>query len=154
MNTPSTSTVPATPAKDPRQVLTVLAAIAVLVVGAVSFGLALRGPATLTVSGSVELQDASGLGSDPATGRSACVGTGGFDGVGPGAAVTIRDAAGAVVAIGLLQPGEPVGTACAFPFEVAGVPGDSGFYEVQVAHRAGVTFAREQLAEPVTLTLG
>jgi hypothetical protein len=53
--------------------------------------------------------------------------------------VTVYDSAGKVVATGSLGTGKPKSAGCVFPVSVAGVPGGSKFYQVEVSHRGKIT---------------
>ena len=76
-----------------------------------------------------------------------------------GAQVVVKNSAGTVIANGHLGAGTAVGTAyfgnstehrdsytatCEFAFTIDGVP-DSGFYSVEVGHRAAVTYSRSDM---------
>ena len=89
----------------------------------------------------------------------ACTGSGGYDDIRQGAAVTVYDDAGKVVGTGALDAGryasEDSTAPCLFPVSVAGVPGGSRFYQVEVSHRGKVTVsAAEAKAGGFAATLG
>jgi hypothetical protein len=92
------------------------------------------------------------------TGHLALVYTGsglGYDDIHEGTSVTVRDESGKTVAIGRLQRGDCSGGGCVYPFVVEDVPVGSKFYEVEVSHRGGVTFSRQDLDESgAELSLG
>lgn len=80
----------------------------------------------------------------------------GFDDITDGAAVTVYDAAGTVVAVGQLgkEDSATLGR-CMWPLSVADVPSTSAFYGVEVTHRGKVTVpAAQAKAGDVHLTLG
>jgi len=88
-----------------------------------------------------------------------CTGYGGYDDIVPGAAVTVYDANGSVVATGLLGTGRPKSptdnSVCSFPVTVPGVPSGSRFYSVEITHRGKVTVsAADAQAGKFAATLG
>jgi hypothetical protein len=119
------------------------AAVLVVVVAAVL----MVGSRSFDVNGSMTLQDAYGTGSTMGRGESPCRGGVGYGDIGPGTSVTVRDEAGTTVATGRLDDGKADGESCVFPFSIADVPSGSKFYEVEVSHRGGVTFSRDELDE-------
>jgi hypothetical protein len=58
-----------------------------------------------------------------------CTGYEGYDDIGAGAAVTVYDNAGKVIAQGALGVGKPHDAACVFHVAVPGVPNGSKFYQ-------------------------
>lgn len=80
---------------------------------------------------------------------------GAFSDLRPGAQVVVSDAAAKTLALGELGPGRQDGIGgCVFAFTVKNVPSGQQFYGVEVAHRGRVQYPAEQLAKPLTLTLG
>lgn len=84
-----------------------------------------------------------------------CTGYSGYDDIRPGAQVTVKDQTGTIVAVGQLDAGVSLraetrvlsgiaGTRCRFPFTVGGIP-DRPFYEVTVANRAPIRYAKADL---------
>ncbi len=73
-----------------------------------------------------------------------------------GAAVTVTDETGKVVALGELSPGRTtqVRIECTFDMIVFKVPPGHGFYGVEISHRGVVRFAEAKLRERIGLTLG
>jgi hypothetical protein len=105
---------------------------------------------TLTVSGTLALTT-----DDLLTTASGCAGENGYDDITDGAAVTITDATGAVVALGNLAGSQLSGAAeCDLYFLVSDVPTGKSFYGIEVSHRGSVKFTEAELASPVALTLG
>lgn len=142
-----TPTVPPTPENPPstgrRWPHPLVTGLAGLAVGAGVVGLAwgLSGsgsdaPKTFTLNGQMAL-----TGDHVPTGdtNEDCTGYSGYDDIAKGAGVTVYDSAGKVVATGALGTGKPKGGACSFPVSVAGVPGGSKFYQVEVSHRGKIT---------------
>lgn len=114
--------------------------------GGVGAGWALSGSSgggkSFTLRGGLTLDDSSTTSLD--TDDTKCAGGGGFDDIREGAAVTVYDAAGGVVAAGSLGAGVyasagDVTTPCVFLFSVRGVPAGSKFYSVEVSHRGKLT---------------
>lgn len=90
-----------------------------------------------------------------------CVGYegGGMGDIVPGAAVTVYDSSGKVVAAGSLGNGKLPGSGgsipCTFPVTVPGVPAGSKFYQVEISHRGKVTVsAAEAKAGKFAASLG
>ena len=114
-------------------------------------------PTTFAASGTLDL--AAPL--IYATPGAACSGTGGYADIKSGAQVSITDAGGKVVALGILTPGLAVDKypsvtgceLCRFAFAVADIPGGDSIYGVQVSHRGVVQFKRAD-ANQLQLTLG
>lgn len=110
----------------------------------------------------------SGSGSNLAFGSSTgeCRGKGGYEDLHEGAPVAVADASGRTVAIGQLGPGESTTApgiaegspvllvACTFPVEVLDVPEGERFYRITLTHRGAVEYSREQLRQPLALTIG
>ncbi|AHH93724.1 hypothetical protein [Kutzneria albida] len=88
---------------------------------------------------------------------SECYGTGGYNDIGKGAAVTVYGASGQVLAVGSLVSGQQ-GTgslSCVFAFTVPDVPVGEKFYQVEVSHRGKVTVQADQARTTgVFVTLG
>lgn len=104
----------------------------------------------MTVTGSITLID-----DDIGQNGSGCYGQGGYDDMYGGQTVVVKDAAGAVVAMGALNRGEAVtDRRCVFSFTVAGVPQGSQFYTVEVSRRGQTNYTEQQLRAPVNLILG
>ncbi|OLT21124.1 hypothetical protein BJF78_08725 [Pseudonocardia sp. CNS-139] len=114
-------------------------------------------PALFPVRGTVTLADARAS----ADGAS-CRGAGLYTDVREGAAVTVADPMGAVVATGALGPGRPMSqvsaaglTTCTFAFAVADVPAGSAFYLVEVGRHGAVTYRDADLRRyGATLRIG
>lgn len=107
---------------------------------------------TFDIAGTISLT--SGATSSSASSGYDCVGTKGYDDLSPGAAVTISDEAGKLLAKGNLDSSTGGSSYCVFSFTVSGVPSGSKFYEVEVAHRGGISFTEEEAADGIGLTLG
>ncbi|MER6135567.1 hypothetical protein [Streptomyces sp. NPDC001815] len=95
-------------------------------------------PSTFTLTGSFELaKDAvrNGLGG--------CKGSGGFDDIAEGTAVTVYDAAGTVIATGHLGDSTLSSGTCTFDVAVEGVPKGKEFYKVEISHRGTVQLSAD-----------
>ncbi|MCE0765820.1 hypothetical protein LWC35_23350 [Pseudonocardia kujensis] len=74
-----------------------------------------------------------------------CSGFFGYGDITEGAAVTVYDSSGKIIATGKLQKGTaPDRQVCRLPFEVANVPGGEDFYQIEVAQRGRATFSAEE----------
>ena len=141
-----------TPRRKKRSHLLILLAVLGLIAVAVAVTLTVA-TSSFAITGSMTLFDTTGRG--VVTTSNGCTGAGGYDDIGEKAAVTIRDDSGKTVAQGRLGPGAGQDLNCTFPFTVDDVPSGSKFYEVEVSHRGGVVFSRDDLDDgPVKLSLG
>jgi len=127
-----------------RWVVQLAAGVAGLVVGAGGVGLAwgMSGSPVakpFVLRGSLVLSDPTPTDSN----YTGCTGSGGYDDIVPGAAVTVYDAGGKVVANGALGEGRYASTdstaPCVFKFVVPGVPDGAKFYQVEISHRGKLT---------------
>lgn len=120
---------------------------------------------TFMIAGSVRVKDSgSGLTFGSSTGE--CRGKGGYEDLHEGASVAVADAGGRTIAIGKLGPGEsttapgvaegsPVRlVACTFRLEILDVPEGEHFYRITVTHRGTMEYSREQLRQPLMLSIG
>jgi hypothetical protein len=133
---------PAKPRRWPHPLVT---GIAGLVVGAGAVGLAWGlssgsdDAGSFTLKGALTLTSPTPLDYD----HNACAGSGGYNDIVKGAAVTVYDASGKVVATGSLGAGRYASqdstAPCVFPVAVPGVPDGSKFYRVEVSHRGQIT---------------
>ncbi|WP_234338298.1 hypothetical protein [Streptomyces sp. NRRL F-5727] len=80
-------------------------------------------------------------------GEGGCEGSEGFDDIAEGAAVTVYDAAGTVIATGALGESTRAGTACSFEVIVPDVPAGEGFHKVEITHRGTL-----QISEPEAMS--
>ncbi|WP_166026330.1 hypothetical protein [Streptomyces chilikensis] len=104
-----------------------------------------------STDGTLTLQDA-GAGLDAGE---ICSGTGGYSDIDFGTQVTVTDADGTLVAMGLLSLGEKTDAGCEFPFTVDDITPGSKFYTVEVSHRGGLTQTEEDLrAGSLAFSLG
>ncbi|MDX2709225.1 hypothetical protein PV350_41255, partial [Streptomyces sp. PA03-6a] len=98
---------------------------------------------TFTLTGTFTL-----YGGAESDGVGGCQGEDGFGDVRAGAAVTVYDASGEVIAVGALtdpKASDPeLIVACAFTVTVPEVPRGERFYGVEVSHRGKVTVSAEQ----------
>lgn len=116
-------------------------------------------PDIITITGEIAISqyDSSVTGSNvlDATEGQSCTGDGGYDDIRAGAQVVVTSD-GETVAVGELAGGRirRAGADCWFGFSVEDVPGDRGFYSVEVAGRGELTYPRDEIATPLKLTLG
>ncbi|MFI0721686.1 hypothetical protein [Streptomyces sp. NPDC021224] len=113
-------------------------------------------PTPFTLLGTLSLSHAVDLDEEAAS----CAGSGGYDDIVQGAAVTVYDATGTVVATGSLGEGLRgqagySSAACEFPVTVLGVPAGRTFYAVEIAHRGRIAVTEADAeAGRFTATLG
>jgi len=114
-------------------------------------------PTTFLVVGTVTVP--ASIGSEPGNGGD-CYTPDGYGDIREGAQVTVKDAAGTVIALGRLDPGHTVdsngtfASKCIFGFTLTDVPEGKDFYLVEVSHRGELRYTRGDLASALTLTLG
>lgn len=168
----------APPARRPKRWRLVLAGAAVIVLVAAAVLVTLlvtrpkqqptpaAPPAPFTVTGAIVVP-ADILSSGQAVGES-CATDDGYGDIQAGAQVTVKDAAGTVVAVGRLQAGTVAdlygegdmpallgyASKCTFAFNVTNVPAGQQIYSVEVSHRGELRYDRDQLDQPLALTLG
>lgn len=85
-----------------------------------------------------------------------CHGSGGYEDIDQGTAVTVYDAKGVVIGTGRLDAGRGGHFLedCTFPFEVSDLP-SAKFYQVEVSHRGKVTYSRQDVIfRKVNMSLG
>lgn len=90
------------------------------------------GPPRTTVGGSLELFDSD-------TAFNFCIGTGGYDDIGPGTNVVVKDQDGRILGSGSLGAGKSHGWGCTYRFHVAEVREDQQQYTLEISHRGGIT---------------
>lgn len=116
-------------------------------------------PETFEISGDLTL---TGYGLKYGTSSGDCLGDGGYSDIHGGLNVVVTDSKGETVAMGALSnegkarrdsvsPIRP--TSCTFTFTIADVPEGSKFYGITLGRRGTQQFARDDLNQPVHLTL-
>lgn len=105
-----------------------------------------RTPTTFVLTGTFELTD--GVVGDGAGG---CKGSDsqGYSDIFEGAAVTVYDATGTVVATGGLGESTRAGNTCRFDVAVSDVPTGRRFYKVEVSHRGTVQLTEAEASSGV-----
>ncbi|MCS7476248.1 hypothetical protein ACFFQW_05115 [Umezawaea endophytica] len=84
-----------------------------------------------------------------------CEGYRGYDDIAEGSQVTVYNASGKAVALGVLKDSDYVGGVCSFRFAVPEVPAGDEIYQVEVTHRGKISFSDEAARKgDVSLTLG
>jgi hypothetical protein len=123
---------------------------------ALLLGLTVSANSTMDVTGTFTLLDDGGYRSLGAfTSGSSCEGDGGYSDIHAGTQVTVADAAGTVVATGILGSGTARSiVSCEFAFTVPDVPTGEDFYQVTVSHRGTLTYTADELASGLSLGLG
>jgi hypothetical protein len=102
-----------------------------------------------TLHGTLTLHGATSV--IPGTG---CQGKGGYQDIGPGAAVTVTDESGSLLAKGKLERGSEYPEFCVMGFDVDGVPAGKKFYKVEVSHRGQMSYTEAEARRRVDLQLG
>ncbi|MCD7437290.1 hypothetical protein K4B79_03530 [Streptomyces lincolnensis] len=106
-----------------------------------------QAPGTFALTGTFELTDgvvADGLGG--------CTGSDGYDDIFEGAAVTVYDGAGTVIATGQLGDSTlDSDRTCRFGVAVADVPAGKGVYKVEVSHRGTVQLTETEAQSGASL---
>ncbi|MGO4204012.1 hypothetical protein AB4Z09_20100 [Rhodococcus sp. TAF43] len=83
-----------------------------------------------------------------------CAGAGGYSDLSSSAAVTVSDESGTLLAKGHFTGSSGSSGYCIFDFTVTDVPRGSKFYEVEIAHRGGLSFTEAEAENGVALSLG
>lgn len=108
-----------------------------------------RRPHAISINGDMTLYDNA---ASPASG---CQGTGGYQDIGQGTAVTVSDESGTLLAKSVLLTGFDGGDGyCTWFFTVSDVPGGKKFYKVEVSHRGAISFTEAEAKSHVSLQLG
>lgn len=161
MTYPRTVTQSVVPARRPSRLpkyLTILAAVLVLLVGAILVLVALTpkggspanffGFGNFRVEGNVTLSDGYARGKQAFEGQALptddCWGSGGYGDLKQGAQITVTDAGGKVIALGQLGAGRMSGDACVMLFTLD-VPAGHDFYGVEISHRGVVRYTADQM---------
>jgi hypothetical protein len=149
-----------TTSPTPRRTVLVAAAIgaaAVAVIGSVVAAAvyaysANRTPETFEILGAITLEDSittSGL-----PDGFECAGKGGYKDIGPGAAVTVTDEQGTLLAKGAIATSSGGSNGCWLDFTVSDVPRGSAFYKVEVSHRGELTYTESEAESGLVFSLG
>ncbi|MEU6416041.1 hypothetical protein [Streptomyces spiralis] len=139
--------VPAAPAAAKRPLSSLTAGLLGLAVGAGIVGGVWAitansdsSPGTFTLKGTFTLTDGS-----VRDGSGGCEGSGSYDDISEGAAVTVYGANGSVIATGNLGDSQsPSYGTCEFGIAVQDVPKGEKFYKVEVSHRGTVQLTAEE----------
>lgn len=145
------------PVRDITKVVLAIAAAVAVIAGGTFFALqagdgekeakaAVTVPTSHTITGTMTLIDSSGW-----TSGEECYGTGGYDDIGEGSSVTIRDGRDAIIATGSLGGGtggeaylDDSTVSCNLSFSVADVP-DVDFYQIEVSHRGALSYSKADM---------
>jgi hypothetical protein len=139
---PGSSAEDASSQAEPRRshpwVLPAVLASGVVLVAVVAIVVLTSGGASHTINGSFSLLD-------PEVGA-ACVGSSGYDDIGPGTTVTVRNEEGETIGTGRLSEGvHAEGFGCDYTFSVE-VP-KAQFYRVEVSHRGELEYSASEMEE-------
>ena len=83
-----------------------------------------------------------------------CAGRGDYSDIGPGAAVTVSDETGTLLAKGTLASSIGDNKLCVFTFNVPDVPAGAKFYQVQVSNRDATSYTEQEARGHVEVSLG
>lgn len=129
-----------------------LAVVASIVVVAVMAFTANREPETFEVLGAITLEDSITTYGLPDGFE--CAGKGGYKDIGPGAAVTVTDETGTLLAKGAIATSAGGSNGCWLDFTVADVPRGKAFYKVEVSHRGELTYTESEAESGLVFSLG
>jgi len=110
-------------------------------------------PPPFTLTGTLQLTSDTIKTSDLPNGYS-CAGDRDYLDIGPGAAVTVANETGRLVAKGNIQSSYGQQGSCLFLFKVNDVPGGDKFYRVQVAQRGETSYTEAEAKAGIHLVLG
>jgi hypothetical protein len=136
----------------------VLAAAAVVVaVGLIAFFVLRGGDGSaphepFTLAGTMRLPDESTK-TEGLPGGYKCVGAREYSDVVPGAAVTVEDESGKLLAKGAIESSNNGRDSCLLLFNVDNVPGGAEFYRVQVAQRDEMNYTESEAKEGVEISI-
>ncbi|OZF49695.1 hypothetical protein [Rhodococcus sp. 14-2470-1a] len=125
--------------------------ISIVVVAVMAFN-ANREPETFEVLGAITLEDSITTYGLPDGFE--CAGKGGYKDIGPGAAVTVTDEAGTLLAKGAIATSSGGSSGCWLDFTVADVPRGKAFYKVEVSHRGELTYTESEAESGLVFSLG
>lgn len=128
-----------------------VAIIASIVVAVIAFS-ASRPPETFEILGAITLEDSITTYGLPDGFE--CAGKGGYKDIGPGAAVTVTDESGTLLAKGAVLTSSGSASRCWLDFTVASVPRGSAFYKVEVSHRGELTYTESEAESGLVFSLG
>jgi hypothetical protein len=135
--------------KSKRLRWALLAGLGVALIGLLGWSLT---PSTFDMEGTYTLAQMAAVRTGYASDN--CTGNFWHPSVEAGAAVTVKDADGKVIATSVLRDGVVTGAlTCEFGFTVPGVPADSKFYSIEIAHTGEVIYPEDKAKTPA-LSLG
>lgn len=114
-------------------------------------GEAVPAPADLSITGTLTVP---GSEFEESTNVYTCVADAGYDDIHKGTDVIVTDPEGTVIAKGQLEGGPRATGGCIFSVSIPDVPTGHRFYGIEISHRGKVTYGREELEDPVELSLG
>lgn len=127
------------------------AAVALIVVAVTAF-IANREPERFVVLGAITLEDSITTYGLPDGFE--CAGEDGYKDIGPGAAVTVTDESGTLLAKGAIATSSGGSSGCWLDFTVSGVPRGKSFYKVEVSHRGELTYTESEVESGLVFSLG
>ncbi|WP_137725069.1 hypothetical protein [Prescottella subtropica] len=84
----------------------------------------------------------------------ACAGAKGYDDLSPAAAVTVSDESKTLLSKGRMTGSTRSGRTCTFDFTITDVPRGHKFYEVEIAHRGGLSYTESEAEQGLSLSIG
>lgn len=132
--------------------VTATVVVAGMAVAAVAGVQAMRTPSTFDIAGTFTLKGKATTSGLPAD--FACAGTGGYSDLSPTAAVKVSNESGTLLAKGRMTGSYGTTGYCVFDFTVTDVPRGSKFYEVEIAHRGGLSFTEAEAEDGLSLSIG
>ena len=127
------------------------AAVALIVVAVTAF-IVNREPERFVVLGAITLEDSITTYGLPDGFE--CAGEDGYKDIGPGAAVTVTDESGTLLAKGAIETSSGGSSGCWLDFTVSGVPRGKSFYKVEVSHRGELTYTESEVESGLVFSLG
>jgi hypothetical protein len=97
-----------------------------------------------SISGTFALNGTQGEEYETESNGDLCYGTGGYDDIQEGAAVTVTSETSTVIGTGGLEQSNYTGAGCEFLFTVPNLP-RAKFYRIEISHRGQVNFSYDDL---------
>jgi hypothetical protein len=97
-----------------------------------------------SISGTFSLNGIQGEEFETESNGDLCYGTGGYDDIQEGAAVTVTNETSTVIGTGALEQSRYTGAGCEFLFDVPNLP-RAKFYRIEISHRGQVNFSHDDL---------
>jgi hypothetical protein len=152
-----------TPAEPPRRYRFAAAGgfAAAVLLGAIGVGAyfginaltVVNKPNPFTLTGTLQLNSDSITTSGLPIGYK-CAGEGGYNDIGPGAAINVSDETGKLLAKGAIESSYGQSGSCMLTFKIHNVPGGATFYKVEVSHRGEMSYTEAEAKAGIDVSLG